>query len=193
MKTSILVIGFLLFTSLSQSQIIRDMAANPISGDSKGGNYYRKDINNYFGPFIGAWSYVNGNNEFRIYITNLIKEHVIYPEYHIDFYTDALKIRYEKYENGQLIYASPEDEFHSGISKNSGEVTLSFTDYERENTIVPLTLKVVVSGLMTSGGHYNKISFKLNEHERRNTYYDTHPNEPFFSVPDDIEMVWFPQ
>jgi uncharacterized protein DUF6705 len=193
MKKQIILTALILFSISSRSQIIRDMAADPIDGDSKNGNYYVKDVNNYFGPFIGAWSHVDGNKEFRIYISKVTKENVVFPEYHIDYYIDGLEIRYEKYENGELIFASPALGFASGISKEAGVADMSFIDYEREETMVRLQLKMVLSGMMSHNGHYNKISFKLNEHERRNTYYDSHPNASFFSVPDDMEMVWFQQ
>jgi uncharacterized protein DUF6705 len=187
-----IILALILFSITSHSQIIRNMADNPIDGERKNG-YYIKDTNDYFGPFIGAWSYTNGNTEFRIFISKVTKERKIFPEYNIDYYKDGLEIRYEKYENGQLLFASPPLGFASGFSKEQGVVTMSFIDYERENYMVSLTIRMVVSGLIASGGHYNKISFKLDTMEAHNAYFDTHPNEPFFSVPDDIEMIWFPQ
>ena len=163
---------------------IVDMAGERESKHRKDGIYYIKDINNYMQPYLGTWSYINGNNEFRITITKIDKHHVIFSDYNINYYKDGLNIQYQKYENGQLIYNSIVRQNPTGVIKKFGKLNMSFTDYERNSESFPLDLILIPIG----SNQYN-LNFKLDKFERRNTYFEQHPNEPYFSVPNNIIMT----
>lgn len=184
MKNILITISFLFFTSNSFSQIVRDMAAEAINNDRKNGAYYIKDVNNYMLPYIGTWSYINGNKEFRIILTKVSMHHVVFQDYNIDYYKDGLTLEYQKYENGQLIFESPSNISPSGIIKEFGKLNMSFKDYGRYGLMFPVDLKLIP----ISGGAY-QLNFKIDKFEQRNTYFKEHPNEPYFSVPNDIIMT----
>ncbi|MFD2907940.1 DUF6705 family protein [Flavobacterium ardleyense] len=176
-----------LFFSFSNAQTIVDMAGKRQNEHYENGTYYIKDINNYMLPYLGTWKYVDGNKEFRITLTKVTKHHVVYTDYNINHYIDGLRIQYQKYENGQLIYNSIVRQNPTGIIKEFRKLNMSFTDYERNNEIFPVDLLLIP--LNNMGTPQYKLKFKLDKFERRNTYYEQHPNEPYFSVPDNIEMI----
>jgi hypothetical protein len=185
---NIATILLFMFITFSYSQftvnpIIIDMAGTPVVNETKNGTYYIKDINNYMLPYIGTWKYTYGNKEFRITITKVEMHHVYIPDRNIDYYTDGLRIKYQKYENGILIYDSPLRMNPTGVIKEFGKLGMSFTDYQRNDESFPLKLT-----LIPFGNQY-QLKFWLNKFERRNTYYQQHPNEPYFSVPNDIIMT----
>jgi len=178
---------FILLISTSShlySQTVVDMAGDRQSHHLKNGQYYVKDVNNFMQPYLGTWRYVDGNEEFRIILQKETKYRDVDTDYSIDYYIDGLKIQYQKFENGNLIYSSNIDSYPTGIIKEFGKVNMSFTDYERNNEIFPVDLILESTGL----NEFNKLKFILNRFERRNTYHDEHPNEPYFSVPNDITM-----
>ncbi|WP_152611499.1 DUF6705 family protein [Psychroserpens damuponensis] len=185
MKNILFTILFILFTSTLLPQTIVDMAGERLGTHRKNGAYYIKDINNYMQPYLGTWSYTNGNNEFRITLTKDIMYHDVYPDYNIDYYIDGLRIQYQKYDNGVLTYTSNFDEYPTGIIKQFGKLNMSFTDNERNNESFPLDLILISTSTVNT---YN-LRFKLDKFERRNTYYEEHPDEPYFSVPNDIIMT----
>lgn len=183
----------LLITSCSLSaQTIINMADNnmPINY-TKNGTYYIKDINNYMLPFLGTWSYINGNKEFRITITKVTKFNVLFPDYNINYFCDGLLIHYQKHENGTIVYNSPIDDFPDGDIEEFGLLEMSFTDYQRNEETFPLTLTLIPLNIIGQTPQYN-LKFELDKFERRNTYHDQHPNEPYFSVPDGIIMTKVP-
>ncbi|WP_396153207.1 DUF6705 family protein [Flavobacterium sp.] len=185
MKNILCIIVTILMFSCLSAQTVVDMAnSHTINWNMKNGQNYLKDVNDYMLPYIGTWSYVYGNKEFRITLTKVTKHHATYPHYNINYYTDGFRIQYQKYENGILIYDSPLRENPTGIIKEFGKLNMSFTDYERNGEIFPVDLILIPNG----SGQYN-LKFKLDKFERRNTYYQQHPNEPYFSVPNDIVMT----
>lgn len=183
----------LLITSCSLSaQTIINMADNSRPIDyTRNGTYYIKDINNYMLPFLGTWSYINGNKEFRITLTKVTKFNVLFPDYNTNYFCDGLLIHYQKYENGNIVYNSPIDDFPGGIIKEFGNLRISFTDYQRNEETFPLTLTLIPLNIIGQTPQYN-LKFELDKFERRNTYHDQHPNEPYFSVPDGIIMTKVP-
>ena len=185
MKNILFTIPFILFTSTLLSQTIVDMAGERLSTYRKNGAYYIKDINNYMQPYLGTWTYTDGNNEFRITLTKVAMHHDTDTDYNIDYYIDGLRIQYKKYENGVVVYNSILRMNPTGIIKEFGKLNMSFTDYERNNESFPLDLILISTGTVNQ---YN-LRFKLDKFERRNTYHSEHPNEPYFSVPNDIIMT----
>ncbi|SEA75548.1 DUF6705 family protein [Psychroflexus halocasei] len=183
MKHTIFTFIFLVF-SFSNAQTIIDLSQESFDGDTENGAYYHKDINDYMQPYIGTWQYIDDNTEFRITLTKVEMYHVTFPEYNIDYYKDGLRIQYQKYENGILTYNSIVRQNPTGIIKEYGKLRMSFTDYERNNESFPLDLTLIPNG----NNEYN-LKFILDSFERRNTYHDEHPNEPYFSVPNNIEMT----
>lgn len=185
MKNLFLTLSFILLTSILFSQTVIDMAGEPLQDEMENGNYYVKDVNNYMGPYIGTWHYINGNTEFRITLTKVTKYHEIDVEYNDNYYIDGLLIRYQKFENGNQIFQSPIEVYPTGIIKEPGKLNMSFTDYQRNDEIFPLDLILISTGIIN---HFN-LEFSLDRFERRNAYYENHPNEPYFSVPNNIIMI----
>jgi hypothetical protein len=147
----------------------------------KNGTYYIKDLNDYMLPYLGTWRYINGNKEFRITLIKVTKHHD--TDFGDNFYIDGLRIQYQKLENGNVVYNSIVRQNPTGIIKEFGKLKMSFTDYERNNESFPLDLILIPN----NNGQYN-LKFKLDHFERRNIYHDLHPNEPFFSVPNNVIM-----
>ncbi|MFD2891274.1 DUF6705 family protein [Flavobacterium chuncheonense] len=183
MKNTIYILITTLVYSFSSAQTIVDMAGNRQNEHYKNGQYYIKDINNYMLSYIGTWRYVDGNKEFRITLTKVTKYHDVFALTNDNHFIDALYITYQKYENGQLVYNSPQDEYPTGIIKEFGKLNMSFTDYERNNETFPVDLI-----LMPIGNNQYNLKFRLDMFEKRNTYFEQHPNEPYFSVPNNIVM-----
>lgn len=184
MKKIFITIISIISINFTYSQIIRDMDSESIKDDTKNGTYYIKDINNYMLPYVGTWRYIEGNKEFRITLTKVIKYHVIIQDFNIDYYIDGLIMQYQKIENGQLIFTSPISTHADGIIKEYGHLRMSFKDYGRNGSMFPVDLK-----LIPISNNQFKLKFKLDRFEARNTYHQQHPNEPYFSVPNDIIMT----
>lgn len=182
---NILTLSFILFSITLFSQTVVDMAGERQNEHYENGDYYIKDINNYIQPYIGTWQYVNGNTEFRITLTKVEMYHITYPDYNIDYYKDGLRIQYQKYENSVLIYNSIIDNLPTGSIKEFRNLRMSFTDYQRNNEVFPVDLTLISTGINQN----NSLKFVLDSFERRNTYHDEHPNEPYFSVPNNIVMT----
>ena len=170
----------------TSAQIEVDMAGDRENEHYDNGQYYIKDINDYMLPYLGTWQYIDGSKEFRITLTKVTKYHDIYQDTYtnLDYYIDGLLIKYQKFDNGTLIYDSQTGTFPTGIIKEFGKLNMSFKDYQRNGEIFPVDLILIPNG----NGQYD-LKFKLDHFERRNIYHDLHPNEPFFSVPNDIIMT----
>lgn len=181
--TIVLILGLY---SCGSSQTIVDLARERESEHYKNGQYYMKDVNNYFNDFVGTWTYeYDTNKEFRITLTKVVMYHD--NEDGFNYYVDGMLITYQKYENGNLIYQSPPDNpFPSGISKEQGKLWISFTDYGRDEADFGLDLtlqnQVIGSGSI-------QLRFKLDNAHRENPYHIANPNEPYYSVPDDMIMT----
>lgn len=142
MKNLLLTLTITLFYSCSSAQTIVDMAnSHNIDWNMKNGQYYLKDVNNYMIPYLGTWSYVDGNKEFKITLTKVTKYHDVYQDSYTSFnyYMDGLLIQYQKFENGILVFNSPVGTFPTGVIKEFGELNMSFTDYERNGKYFVLT------------------------------------------------------
>ncbi len=184
MKYLITLLTIFMLQSCVTAQTIIDLGAESFSGDTKNGQYYHKDINGYFNDFTGIWKYeYDTNKEFRIILTKVEMYHD--NEDGDDYYFDGILITYKKYENGTIVFQSPMDTYPSGIIKEFGKLNMSFTDYERNDEIFPVDLTLISTG----GNNQYNLKFKLDRFERRNTYYNEHPDEPYFSVPDNIIMT----
>ncbi|NBL63853.1 hypothetical protein GV828_01420 [Flavobacterium sp. NST-5] len=171
------------------AQTIVNMAETRQTKHLENGTYYIKDVNNYMLPYLGTWKYIDGNKEFRITLTKVAKLHKINNDYSINYYIDALQVKYQKFENGQIVYDAPIISYPSGIIKEFGKLNMSFKDYERNGEIFPVDLLLIP--LNNMGTPQYKLKFKLDKFEQRNTYYEQHPNEPYFSVPNNIIMTKF--
>ena len=188
MKNTIIILFFYFWSIATYSQIVVDMAGESMTFHHRNGAYYIKDINNYFGPYLGTWSYTNGNEEFRVTIVKVTMFHEIDTDYNMNYFIDGLLIGYQKYQNGVLVFNSPPDTYPTGISKEFGKLFMSFDDYERNNESFPVDLILIPINQIGNSPQY-KLKFRLDMFERRNTYFDQHPTEPYFSVPNNIEMV----
>ena len=62
---------------------------------------------------------------------------------------------------------------------------MSFIDYERNGESFPVDLILIPTG---GFNNYN-LKFKLDRFERRNTYYESNSDEPYFSVPNNVLMT----
>jgi len=184
MKRIFYTLIFILTCSCTSAQTVIDMAGEPVQNEMKNGDYYIKDINNYMQPYLGTWQYIDGNTEFRITLTKVEMYHDVDTDYNIDYYIDGLLISYKKIENENVIFQSITDTYPTGIIKEFGKLNMSFTDYQRNNEIFPVDLTLI----STSLNQYN-LKFVLDRFERRNTYHDEHPDEPYFSVPNNIIMT----
>ena len=180
--TLVLILGLY---SCGSSQTIIDIAQESFPGDSKNGQYYHKDINGYFDDFVGTWKYeYDTNKEFRITFVKVEMYHD--TEDGFDYYYDGLILTYQKYENGNLVYQSPADNFPDGLSKEQGKLWISFTDYGRDEADFGLDLTLQNQVI---GGGSNQLHFKLDNAHRENPYHIANPNEPYYSVPDDMIMT----
>jgi hypothetical protein len=185
MKNIFYTLLLVFITCSSSAQIEVDMAnSHNIDWERKNGQYYLKDVNDYMLPYLGTWRYINGNKEFRITLTKVTMFHVIIPQANSNYYRDGLLIKYQKFDNGQLLFSSPLENFPTGIIKEFGKLNMSFTDYQRSEEIFPVDLILIPNG----NGQYD-LKFKLDSFERSNVYHDLFPNEPFFSVPNNIIMI----
>lgn len=184
MKKILIILVLFVISSNMYAQIEIDMAGESIKDDTKNGTYYMKDVNDYLLPYTGTWKYIDGNKEFRITLTKVIKYHVLIQDYNIDYYKDGLIIQYEKYENGILIYNSLQSTHPAAAIKEFGNLRMSFKDYGRNGCMFPVDLMLIPIG----NNQYN-LKFKIDRFEARNTYFQQHPNEPYFSVPNDIIMT----
>ena len=183
MKNIFYTLLLVFITCSSSAQIEVDMAnSHNIDWERKNGQYYLKDVNDYMLPYLGTWRYINGNKEFRITLTKVTMFHN--TQFGDNYYEDGLRIQYQKFENGILIYNSPLRENPTGIIKEFGKLNMSFTDYQRSGETFPVDLILIPNG----NGQYD-LKFRLDHFERRNIYHDLHPNEPFFSVPNNIIMT----
>jgi hypothetical protein len=184
----LLIIIVILFIQASFSQTVIDMADEPVRGETKNGQYYIKDINGYFDAFVGTWRYeYDSNKEFRLIITKIEMYHI--NESWANYYTDGLLVRYETYVNNLLTYSSQSDGFPSGVTKEHGKVDLTFFDYGRLGA--GFNAELTLNQEIQQGGNNGeiKLHFLLDKFEAENPYHDEHPNEPFFSVPNDIIMT----
>ncbi|NRR93337.1 hypothetical protein HSX10_17320 [Winogradskyella undariae] len=185
MKQLITLAFTIVLYSYGSAQTVIDLSQESFDGDTENGTYYHKDINNYMQPYVGTWQYIDGNTEFRIILTKVEMFHVILPEANIDYYKDGLTIQYQKYENNILTYNSIIDSHPSGIIQEFGILDMTFTDYQRNDSLFELELTLIATGI----NERNSLKFELNSAESKNTYHDEHPNEPYFSVPNNIVMT----
>lgn len=185
MKNIFITITLALIYSCSSAQTIVDMAGDRQNEHYENGQYYIKDINNFMLPYLGIWNYIDGNKEFRITLTKVSQFHVVFNDFNTNYYRDGLLIQYQKFENGQLIFSSPVETSPTGIIKEFGKLNMSFKDYQRNNVGFQLSLTLIPIG----NNQYN-LNFRVhNGLEAKNTYYQQHPTEPYYSVPNNIIMT----
>tara|TARA_R110002111_G_scaffold239323_1_gene300977 strand:- start:139 stop:729 length:591 start_codon:yes stop_codon:yes gene_type:complete len=190
LKYSITIVVFIIALSCKAQQIIDMSANNNMDGKYQNGTYYHKDVNNYLDAFAGIWKYeYDTNKEFRLTLTKFEIFHELDEEFNFNYYTDGLYISYQLYENDTLTYQSPIDN-GGGLVKNASDVSMMFLDYGRLEAPFNLYL-TLVSELGNQGGQQQepKLKFKLSKWEAQNPYHSEHPNEPYFSVPNDILMT----
>lgn len=189
------------------AQIVIDMANEEYPDEyDKNGEYYIKDVGEFMNPYVGTWQYIDGDTEFRITIEKVEMYNVTIPEYYIDYYEDGLRINYQRYENGVLIFESPQNSTPTGLIEEFGNLSSTFTDYERfvENNILITSSYASFDTdfdlIPISSNEYNLhfrmskieglMAFEMENGERRGTYYvKPNPNAPYFSVPNDIIMT----
>lgn len=187
----IIIICMACIATLScKAQQIVDMSANNNIDDLRqNGTYYIKDVNNYLDAFTGTWKYeYNTNKEFKLTLAKVEMYHVFVDGFNINYYRDGLSFSYQLYENNILTYQSPLKEYAVGTAKDANNAFMTFLDYGRNGS--PFNLYLVLEEFVDSNGNReNKLHFELSKWEAQNRYYEEHPNEPYFSVPNDILMT----
>lgn len=189
MKKLILTLFMTFFLIACKAQQIIDMSANNnIDGKYLNGSYYHKDVNNYLDSLSDNWSYTfNTSKEFRIILEKVEMVHRT-GSLNYNYYTDGFSLRYELYDNGTLTYQSPLIDFAGGSIESSKEIYLSFRDFGRLGA--PFSLKLTLEPAMDSNGRRTeKLRFMLSKFEAENPYHEANPNEPYFSVPNNILMT----
>ena len=190
LKYSIVYVALMTFLICKAQQIV-DMSANENIDDLfQNGTYYIKDVNNYLDAFTGTWKYqYDTDKEFRLTLTKFEMFHELDDEFNYNYYTDGLNISYQLYENDVLTYQSPTDN-GGGSAEDSKNVFMMFLDYGRLEAPFNLYLSLVTE-LDSQGGQQQepKLKFKLSKWEAQNPYHTQHPDEPYFSVPNDILMT----
>ncbi|WP_332454437.1 DUF6705 family protein [Chryseobacterium aquaticum] len=178
------------------------------------GQYYYKDVNNYFDNFTGTWEYVNGNEKFQIILTKIVKYHFINNDIKLNIYEDGITLKYKKFINNNLVFESP----------TTGKPTFSTTDgiildgYMKDYERITRTIyypKAVGGGIMTQGGEYftpnciielqpqtlhnepKKIKFSLSFGWENGGFGSPNDNPmyngmPTFSIPNDVVMTKVP-
>jgi hypothetical protein len=190
MKKIITICIACIITLSCKAQQVIDMAANN-NMDSKyeNGTYYHKDVNNYLDAFTGTWKYeYDTNKEYRINLTKVEMYHELDQTFNFNYYTDGFSISYQMYENNVLVYQSPTIDFAGGSIKNSQEASLAFRDFGRLGAPFNLDL-TLTSEIGSNGGQETMLNFNLIKWHAENPYHDEHPDEPYFSIPNDILMT----
>jgi len=188
-KVIIICITCIAAFSCKAQQIIDMSANNNMDGKYENATYYHKDVNNYLNDFTGTWKYeYDTNKEYRIILTKVEMYHVVNESLNFNYYRDGLLISYEKYENGTLVYQSPTFNYPTGAFDSSTKIGISFTDYGRLNAMFNLDL-TLEEGSNDSLERDTKLRFNLSKWHAENLYHDQNPNEPYFSVPNDILMT----
>ncbi|MEM6721564.1 MAG: DUF6705 family protein [Bacteroidota bacterium] len=176
------------------AQTIVDISAKRTKSHYKNGDFYLKDVQNLFQPYLGTWKYTDGNNEFRITITKVTMFHISSSD--SNYYTDGLLVNYQKYINGTMIFQSPPDDYPGVIIKEFGKLRFTFVDYERiyKHTVLNLTRNAwhdaFLNLIPNNTGNYN-LHFKLYT-ERTGTGLEYEPvqsGNPYHSTPTDIIMT----
>ncbi|MEM6721566.1 MAG: DUF6705 family protein [Bacteroidota bacterium] len=186
----------LAFATQLTAQTIIDIAGERESKHYKNGDYYMKDVQNFFQPYLGTWKYTDGNSEFRITLTKVTMYHDIDVESNTDYYRDGLLIKYQKYQNGNLIFQSPTDSYPDGAIDEFGKLFVTFIDYERiyKNTVLNVSRNAghgAYLNLIPNNTVSYNLHFKLYT-ERTGTGLEYEPvqsGNPYHSTPTDIVMT----
>ena len=96
MKHIFHIVCLLLISVQLSAQTIIDIAGERENKHYKNGDYYMKDVQNFFQPYIGTWKYIDGNNEFRVTLSKITMYHEIDNESNTDYYRDSLIMSYQK-------------------------------------------------------------------------------------------------
>ncbi|WP_298511377.1 DUF6705 family protein [uncultured Kordia sp.] len=196
MKHTIYILFTLLCSYQLTAQTVIDIAGERESKYYKNGDFYMKDIQNLFQPYLGTWKYIDGNKEFRITLTKITMYHEIDADSNTDYYTDGISVRYQKYENGLMIYQSPIDSYPDGSIKEFGKLRLGLVDYQRiyKNTVLNVSRNAVHAAhlnlIPNNAGNYN-LHLKLYT-EKTGLGLEYEPvttGNPYHSTPSDIIMT----
>jgi len=188
MKNLLILILLVQFNlTFAQDPVVIDMVTiHEVDNLYENGDYYIKDISGFMDDYVGTWSYVDGNTEFRITFEKVEMYHHYYEFTNstTNYFTDGLYLSYQKIENGTIVFSSPEYGIppFSTISE-FGKLHTPLIDFERNESGFPADFN-----LQLIGSEYQML-IDINTYNRRNTYFDEHPNEPFLSVPNNILMT----
>nr|WP_317632444.1 DUF6705 family protein [uncultured Flavobacterium sp.] len=209
MKNIILKITILIFLSLSYKGTSQTIL---VWGENNGnlpenflssGQYYYKDVHNYLDNFTGTWEYINGNDKFQIILTKVTNYHYVSNNINLNYYKDAIKIRYKKFENNILVYESPMPDIPMFRSKDGFILDGYLRDYGRITKTVyyPLTNMVRAQGgepiyphcritkELTRHNQTPKIFFSLELIDVVNYDTETYTGQPTFSIPNNVVMT----
>lgn len=214
MKTKIYLalVSFVILSSINlikaQTIILNmsDKTYNVSADYIKTGEYYIKDINNYLDSFTGTWEYVNGSEKFQITLHKTIQYHVSVESLGWDFYEDGIYMSYKKYQNNNLVFESPIDNFPSFQTEDGVVLDGSAIDYGRV-TVSVYDPELIGGALRLQGGMYfnpsciikkldnligepQKIKFSLSFGESIGQYNNPlYVGQPTFSIPNNIIMT----
>ena len=201
-----LFFAVLLFTINCNSQIVinregalGNLPQNYIST----GQYYYKDVNNYLDNFVGTWSYINGNEEFQIILTKVIKFHKIETSLDLNYYEDGIVLVYKKFVNNILTFTSP-SYLDPNFDTSDGALLEGYIfDYGRltKTLYMPLSSEVFKQGGEPIApycditlqpflrNHPARILFKLNLTGTINYDRATYTGQPTYSIPNEVIMI----
>lgn len=206
-KQYCLVIICFLLTGGINAQIVFDQNAsrdNLFDGYLKSGNYYFKDTHNYLNNFVGVYQYTDGGHKFEIILEKITKEHVQNPSFQgpdYDYYEDGLSFQFKEYQNGVLIYTSPEEDYVSLYADDGTHLSGMISDYRRltidtspskEVTLFhdggkALTPSAYIKRIISSNGSM-QIKMHLTCIHCGKYDTETYEGQSYFSIPNRV--VW---
>ena len=176
----ILTIFFLGITNLKSQNIVPYNSSEINTRFFTNGDYY-KDTTGALDYYAGTWQYTNGNQKFQLILTKVIMYHRSSYNPYYSYYYDGVKVKYKLFTNNVLTFESSGEftEFPS-LTLFENNLTGTFQDHQRGNFIAKASI--------TKEGT-TKIRFSLDNFEAVGQYHKDNPNEPFYSVPNDVVMT----
>lgn len=144
------------------------------------GDYY-KDTTGELNYYVGTWQYTNGNQKFQLILTKVIMYHRSRNAPYVSYHYDGIKVKYKLFTNNVLTFESSGEftEFPS-LTLFENNLTGTFQDEQRGNFIAKTSITKEAG---------NKIRFFLGNFEAVGQYHKDHPNESFYSVPNNVLMT----
>ena len=197
---NIKILSFFLFSVIAcqaQSPIISMVDYENKNNLELTENYYLKDVESKFAPFVGTWKWTQSNSELTIIIEKL--EMVYDP--HLNIYSDELVGKYKYVENGNEIINTLNyivtvntmwngayvPFYDTGYYSNT-EIRFSFNDYEKEKRGNAKMKLINVLNNPDGSIIVNQAKWSLWEEER--LIINGQPViQPGFSIPTEVTLT----